>query len=256
MSDDKIDRLVRKEFDGVVSLEDRFHTAASMTDWRNCQGIKWDGYPIVPWNSNTHEMAIPFANCYLGVTFVSSEVVIQFDEKGEVKSTRRQSLNNQHDWFYRRALIPGVHGIEDPWKEQSPQMGSTSMYFESMDGDSVVKNVSAEFSNANRYIGIVYRTYSNSEEQITGQIQISTNPPTDFVVVDEEPAITHQNRMSGAYIVQDKDFEIRSGNKRHIDQPPFDFVPKFVTEYQSLIVLAPHDGVDITVTLVPTEDDS
>jgi len=256
ISDEEIDRLVREEFDGVVSLNDRFHTAASMTDWSGMWGIQWNGYPVVPWDPSNREMAIPLASCLYGGMYAWDKVVIQFDETGGVKSTRRQDLENRGDWFYSRALVPGIYGIDDPWKELSPQLGSTSKYFESMGGEPTTKRISAEFPNANRYIGIVYRAYSNTEENITGRIQIATNPPVEFVVVDEKSAKMHKNWKGGAYIVQNKDFEVRSGKKRHAEEPPFDFVPKFVTEYQSLIVLAPHDGVDIIINLIPAEGDS
>ena len=124
----------------------------------------------------------------------------------------------------------------------------------SWNGKSTTVHVSNRSPETNRAIefGLAIVGVKNTEKKFVPQI--TTNPEINFDIIEQVGPVFYRPHLAGAYIVDDEVNPMgRNAWPLDID---LQFVPEFVTEYRFLITLAPHDGVDIVINLVPAEDDS
>jgi hypothetical protein len=262
MADQVLDNAVRNKFKNAVSLEERFLIAASMTDWRMTNPMGWHMFSVLPWDNESLELHVPligytmrpmFGGPCSGMPTVDGMLKIKFDQAGQILDTQRiEQEFHLYDFSKAFAIVEDFRS-NDPWAESSYQYNFCPVFATEFEGDFEIKRRIDVRESSDRYIFINYSEYSNDPYSLAGRVNITTSPQVEFEVVSEQYSNARTHFLSGAYIVQNSDFRARSGDKQNETDPPFDFVPKFVTNYQSFIILAPHDGVEIQVDIAVDE---
>jgi len=255
MSDEQVFRIATKQFEGNTSLNKRFQTAARMVDWN---GVYPNNYetsyiPAVYWESDTEQMRIPVYRCLYGHKFPQGDAVFQFDSDGGLIDARLDQRSYKplpYDSFDRAG-----EEFDDPWGKPETLTHTLWLSLRSDDmqpASASIRLPRSDREEISRVVKIRYRTTSNRSSLLSGGLTIHTEPMVDFVVLDEQGPVIRTNPLYNAYIVQEDDFAERSGSWRpqSTRDKPF---PEFEAHFQSKILLAPHEGVTLTVGIDESE---
>ena len=249
MSDEQVMRVASKQFEGRTSLEERFQIAARMVDWsavNRYNSIGVDEYPVVQWDSALNQMSVPVVSgCYLGVTFSHTDAVFQFGNEGTFLQSHRRFRNSTTPSFSQAKTFQSDN--EDPWSVS--ERSATTIYSFTRQSESALPiqiGILPMTEDDSRLIDIEFHTSANSSATLTRDIAIRMDPPTELKLIDEQSEVV-QNPLYGAYAVQEEDFAARSGSWRPRYAPPSTPFPKYAFQYRCRLLLAPHDGVLLTI---------
>lgn len=256
-TDKAIEIKVRRELEGITNLQDRFHAVASMVDWSfSSTNHEWGPYKVVQWDpSDGGSMSIPIVHaCYLGAKYSISNVAVRFDHDGSVESVIRQSNRTPDDYWSLSDYAFRFQDHPDPWDEVGTHSSSLSVTgFIEKNGTSEIE-ISSRHPTANRCVSMDLYGYW-PEHLRRPQISITTDPPTEFVVIQENGPHRYTPDLAGGYMVQEMDFAVRTKKPRSLRFPvraaqSTQFVPRQAMYCEYSIILAPHDGVSLRLELV------
>ena len=255
MSDKQVMRIASQQFEGKTTFNERFQTAARMVDWN---GVYPNNYetsyiPAVYWESDTEQMRIPVYRCLYGHKFPQGDAVFQFDSDGGLIDAHLDQGSykpHPYDSFDRAG-----EEFDDPWGKPETLTHTLWLSLRSDDmqpASASIRLPRSDREEISRVVKIRYRTTSNRSSLLSGGLTIHTGPMVDFVVLDEQGPVIRTNPLYNAYIVQEDDFAERSGSWRpqSTRDKPF---PEFEAHFQSKILLAPHEGVTLTVGIDESE---
>lgn len=256
-TDEIIEVKVRSELEGITDLQDRFHTVAGMVDWSfSSTNHEWGPYKIVHWDpSDGGSMSIPVVSwCAYGVKFSNAHVVVRFDDDGSMASATRQDSRMPDDYWSLSDHAFHFQDHHDPWGELGAQSSSFNVTgFIEKSGTSEIE-INSSHPTANRYVSLDLYGYW-PEHLRRPHFSIATDPPTEFVVVQENGPHRYTPDLAGGYMVQEMDFAVRTKNPRSLRFPVraaqgAHFVPNQAMYCEYSIILAPHDGVLLRLELV------
>lgn len=258
MPDSQIERRIRGELEGVRHLDEQFLAVAEMTDWENFSAessiFRWQGMPLVPWNPARREMLIPLASVRMGVFLEFPHVVaataIRFDRDGRVESVERREVERE-DWPFPMREDWKVKLIEDPWIQLSPQLSTRVSRVILWYGVPQTIHVDADDRRSSRWIDLYIWVAGVEADNLAPMPRVTAASSTEIVHLRTEGPDMTRPRVAGAYIVPsywEKPYA------SHIpEQYRVKFFPTVVATYRMLIVLEPHDGVDLTIEALAEE---
>jgi hypothetical protein len=258
MPDWEIERRVRGELDGITNRDEQFRVVAGMTDWENFYAassiFRWHGMPLVPWDSTRQEMLIPLASIRAGLFLsfprVDGMIAIGFNGDGRVESVERRDVDRE-DWPFTFSDEWEVKLIEDPWLQASPQhntqgYGATVWY-----GVPDTVHVDADDWRNSRWVDLRIWVAGVDAENLLPVPRVTASDSTEIVHIRAEGPEMTRPRVAGAFIVPSY------WNEPHISHIPeryrVKFFPSVMATYRMLLVLEPHEGVDLTVEVLAEE---
>jgi hypothetical protein len=255
MTDAQVIKLSVEQFDGMTTQNERFQAAAQMVDWSGVYPSSFGGpyFPAVYWDSETKQMMIPVYRCLYGLKRPRGFAVLQFDSDGELINAhldQERFMQLPSDSFDR-----AHKKFDDPWGKQESLRHTLMVNLRSDDmqpKSTYIRMPRSDREEISRVVEISYRTSSYTRSSFSDALVIQTEPQVDFLVLDDQGSVIRTNPLFNAYIVQDDDFTARSGSwrpKSSRDKP----FPEFEAHYLIKILLAPHEGVALSVGIVESE---
>jgi hypothetical protein len=256
-TDEVIEIKVRREPEGITDLLDRFHAVASMVDWSfSSANHEWGPYKVVQWDpSDGGSMTIPIVSwCPYGFPKSNDHVTVRFDDAGSAASVTRQQSRLPDDYWSFQDYNFHFPDYQDPWNAIATQSAISSVTgFIEKNGTSLIE-IGSRHPTANRYISMDLYGYW-PEHLRRPHFSISTDPPIEFVVVQENGPHRYTPDLAGGYMVQEMDFAVRTKKPRSLRfavraAQDTQFVPSEAMYCEYSIILAPHDGVSLRLELV------